>query len=158
MPCGGRRQTRSRSKVEDKVQSGGEKQTRSRSSEDSVTVVFSKQLRVQVQIGVCGSAGNRVWRAPGVIAHDIPLFSSTGMCPEMDLWPAGASSDNLQRVTPPSSQDGAGGHKAIRSMYSEQVIRNMYIQNKNIIALSSSGVVCPQAGRKVRPSHISLEN
>ena len=56
---------------------------------------------VQVQIGVHGGAGNRVWREPGVIAHDIPLFSSTGMCPEMDLWPAGASSDNLQRVTPP---------------------------------------------------------
>ena len=35
---------RTKSEVEDKVQSGGEKQTRSRSSEDSVTVVFSKQL------------------------------------------------------------------------------------------------------------------
>ena len=56
---------------------------------------------VQVQIGVYGSAGKRVWRAPGVIAHDIPLFSSTGMCPKMELWPTVAASDDLQRVTPP---------------------------------------------------------
>ena len=81
------------------------------------------------------------------------------MCSKMDLWPAGASSDNLQRVTPPSSQDGAGGHKAIRSICSKQVMRNIYTyEGKTSWHFLRLQFIVLQVGRKRRPSHTSSEN
>ena len=108
---------------------------------------------VQVQIGVYGSAGNRVWRAPGVIAHDIPLFSSTGMCPEMDSVPAGAPSDNLQRVTLPLfSRRGRWTQGSSDPVDSEQAnAKNIYKNGKHHSIFVSKSLIFRWEGRHDLP-------